>query len=131
MNVVVTAKAGANGDVDWAIDGKHPKESSLEFPPKTGPHTIVFHLDDQTGRNLRFHDSSPFSAEKNNGGNCPSKGAQCDQTRVQPGGEKTLVVMNANSGDPCTINYQLTFVDGTGKSEDVDPEIKNGGGSLI
>ena len=129
MEVQVTAKGGSNGPIDWEIDGQKPKQSSIEFPHRTGPHTIHFKLDDQTGRDLQFHSTEAFWADKNDEKRCPPRGGTTEQTRVVASGSDRLTVLNHNKGEPCTICYQLNFVDGDGRSEEVDPEFKNGGGS--
>jgi hypothetical protein len=126
VNVNVTAK-GSDGPVDWEIDGKKAANSTIEFKPKTGPQVIHFMLDDQTGRDLRFDQSDSFWADKNLAAGCPSAGASCDQTTVLSCNDKQLVVRNENSGEPCTVHYQLNFVDAQGNREGADPIIKNGG----
>jgi hypothetical protein len=127
VNVTVTAKGGSNGSVDWEIDGTKAANSKIEFKPKTGPQVMRFVLDDRTGRKLAFDQSDAFWAEKDLGGGCPSAGSSCDQTSILSCNGKQLVVQNENSGDPCTIHYQLNFIDGEGNREEADPIIKNGG----
>jgi len=127
MDVTVTALAGSTGPIDWKIDGKKAKDSSIFFAKGSGPQTVKFKLDDTTGRDLRFDSSSPFWAHINEAGQCPPEGAMNNQTDVVKCTDKELTISNANSGNPCTIRYQLNFVDGSGNREPVDPDFKNGG----
>ena len=66
MDVTVTAFAGSTGPIDWKIDGKKAKDSSIFFAKGSGPQTVKFKLDDTTGRDLRFDSSSPFWVSKKN-----------------------------------------------------------------
>ena len=127
MDVKVTASGGSSGPIDWEIDGKKAKDSSIFFEKGSGPHTVKFKLDDKTGRDLRFDDGSPFWAHINEAGECPPKDATNSQTGVVKCTDKELTVSNANSGNPCTIRSQLNFVDGAGNPQSVDPDFKNGG----
>lgn len=127
MDIKVTASGGASGPIDWDIDGKKPHKASHEFKEKTGPHEIKFKLGDKTGRGLKFDAQQPIWDEKNTTG-CPASQSNSDQIEVQSCSDRELTISNANSGDPCTIHYQLNFVDSEGRPEVVDPEFKNGGG---
>lgn len=127
MNIKVTATGACSGPIDWDIDGKKPKDAAKEFAKNTGPHTVKFRLDDKTGRNLRFDCRSPFWDHIDDAGKCPPPGSHSDQTEVISCSEKELTVINKNSGDPCTVHYQLNFVDAAGTAEPLDPEFKNGG----
>lgn len=131
MDVKVTATGGSTGPIDWDIDGKKPKQSSIFFPEGSGAHTVKFKLKDDTGRDLRFDTSQPFWAHVNEAGECPPPGSASGQTEVVQCTDKELTVMNRNSGAACTIPYQLNFVDRSGKAEGVDPDFKNGGGGGI
>lgn len=131
MDVKVSAKRADGGSIEWDIDGKKPKQSVLEFKEGTGGHTINFKLQDSTGRHLRFDKGDPFWAHVSEGDECPPRGASADQTRVVSCTDKELTVSNANSGDACTIHYQLNFVDEASRPEPVDPMIKNGGGGGV
>ena len=130
MDIKVNASGGSCGPIEWDIDGKKPQQSRHEFKEQTGPHQVKFKLKDQTGRGLKFDSSQPIWNEKNSGG-CPTGPSQSDQIRVLSCSEKELTIVNANSGDPCTIHYQLNFVDCDGQPEGVDPEFKNGGGGRL
>jgi hypothetical protein len=127
MNVSVTARQASDGSIDWEIDGKKPEKSELEFKAKSGSDLIHFMLDDQTGRDLRFHPTDAFWAEKDLGGGCPAAGSSCDQTRIQSCNDTELVVHNDNSGAACTVHYQLNLLDKENSAIGVDPIIKNGG----
>ena len=127
MDVKVTASAGSGGAIEWDINGKKPKNSELDFPRNSGPDTIKFTLFDRSGKNLRFDCNGPFWAHADDTQACPPEHSQCDQTNVIECTGKHLNVRNENSGEPCTIHYQLNFVDGSGNSVPVDPMIKNGG----
>jgi hypothetical protein len=131
MDVKVTAKASGSGPIEWDIDGKKPHKSEIAFAARTGPHKVKFKLHDKTGRDLRFDDGDPFWAHINEFGQCPPSGATSAQTGVHSCSERQLTVTNENSGDPCTIHYQLNFVDGEGNKVEVDPIFKNGGGGFV
>ena len=128
MDVKVSARRGDGDSIDWDIDGKKPKKSVLEFAQGSGSHTISFKLHDSTGRHLRFDTQDPFWAHVSEVELCPAKGSSADQTKVVSCTDKELTVSNANSGDACTIHYQLNFVDQQSRAVPVDPMIKNGGG---
>jgi hypothetical protein len=130
MDVKITATEGPGG-VEWDIDGKKPKKSVIEFKEGTGPHTIDFKLQDKTRRNLRFDTKDPFWSHETTTGDCPSGGAMSGQTGVVDCSDNRLTVTNANSGDPCSILYQLNFIDGEATPIPVDPEFKNGGAGRI
>jgi hypothetical protein len=130
MDVKVTATASGTGPIEWEIDGKKPHKSQLEFPPRSGPHKVKFKLHDSTGRDLRFDSADPFWAHIDETGQCPQSGAANPQTGVHSCSDRELTIANKNSGDPCTIHYQLNFVDGQGNAVGVDPIFKNGGGGF-
>ena len=62
-------------------------------------------------------------------GACPSVGINTAQISVADLKAKKLSVTNENKGDPCTLQYQLNFVDRAGIRVEVDPAIRNGGGT--
>ena len=130
MDVKVTASGQSGGGIDWDIDGKKPHESKIHFAPGTGPHTVKFKLQDSSGRDLRFDPSNPIWDHVSET-ECPANGAKSGQIEVVNCQDKMLTIRNRNSGDPCTLHYQLNFVDGGGSAEPVDPIFHNGGGGFI
>ena len=127
MNINLRANGSSDGPVEWTIDDTHPTQSVIEFARNAGPQVLHFILDDQTGRDFHFDRSGPFWADKNLSGGCPSAGSICDQTSVLSCNDGQLVIRNENSGDACTVHYQLNLLDRAGNPEGVDPIIKNGG----
>ena len=130
MDVKVTASGGQGSGLDWDIDGKKPHESSIKFEKDTGPHEVKFKLKDSSGRDLRFDPAGPIWSHKHET-DCPPHGAESDQIEIVKCTDKELTITNKNSGDACTLHYQLNFVDGRGGAEPVDPVFKNGGGGTI
>jgi hypothetical protein len=127
MDIKVTANGpGANG-IDWDIDGKKPHESKIDFDKGSGPHKIKFRLDDRTSRDLRFDAANPIWDHKSEA-ECPPAGSNSDQIEIIDCTDTQLTVVNKNSGEACTLHYQLNFRDGVGSAEPVDPIFKNGGG---
>jgi len=129
MDVKVTANGSGGSGIDWDIDGKKPKESKMHFAKGTGPHTIKFKLHDSSGRNLKFDPSQPIWDHVSET-DCPPSGSKSGQIEVVECGDKMLTITNANSGDECTLHYQLNFVDESGSAEPVDPIFHNGGGGF-
>jgi hypothetical protein len=127
MDLKVTATGRESGSIDWDIDGKKPHESKIDFEKGTGPHTVKFKLNDHTGRNLRFDLDAPIWDHKSETG-CPPAGSSSDQIEVVDCIDNQLTAINKNSGQACTLHYQLNFVDDYGSAQRVDPIFKNGGG---
>jgi hypothetical protein len=120
-----------NGAVEWTIDGKKPKASVIELPHKSGRHTLDFKIEDRTGLGFRFDDSDPIWAHENEDGKCPAQGIHTTQVKVVSCKPQKLSVTDDNSGDPCTLQYQLNVVDAGGLACPIDPIIKNGGGTTF
>lgn len=129
MHIKITANTLTDGTLDWDMDGKKPHQCSHEFKPKSGSHDVTFKLDDDTGRDLRFDCRHPFSEHKTETRACPPDGSKSDQIEVIACSPNELTVSNANSGDACTIQYKLSFLDKKRDAVEIDPEFKNGGGS--
>lgn len=128
MDIKVNANELADGSIDWGIGGKKPHQSSIRFEKDSGSHKIDFKFVDHTGRRLKFDCSGPIWSHKSET-DCPPAGAKSDQIRVLECSAKKLTIRNENCGDPCTIHYQLNFVDADEQQEEIDPEFKNGGGN--
>jgi hypothetical protein len=126
MDVKVRAES-VDGRVEWTIDGKKPHKSVISCPRKSGPHTVNFHLDDETGLGLSFQNDALWVHE-NEAGQCPpGTGILTDQISISSVKPGKLTISNSNEGAPRTLQYQLNFVDANGASVSVDPCIKNGG----
>jgi hypothetical protein len=130
MDVKVTANGEAGAGIDWDIDGKKPHESKIHFGKGTGAHTVKFKLHDASGRDLRFDTANPIWDHVSET-DCPPKGAKSGQIEVVDCDDRRLTIRNKNSGNACTLHYQLNFVDGGGSAEPVDPIFHNGGGGFI
>ncbi len=126
MDVKVRAEI-VNGAVEWTIDGKKPHHSVIELQNKSGKHGLDFHLIDETRRGFGFVTADPIWVHVNEAGQCPPQGIATDQISVTSCQPKKLSIDDKNSGDPCTLHYQLNFVDSEGNGSAVDPAIKNGG----
>lgn len=128
MDVKVRAEE-VGGIVQWTIDGRKPKESEIHLPPRSGKHTLDFHLDDRTSKGLRFAPDAIWVHE-NETGVCPPEGVASNQISIASIKPKKLSIIDENKGAPCTLQYQLNFEDNAGVRFDVDPVIRNGGGTL-
>ena len=126
VNVTVTAK-GSDGPVDWEIDGKKAANSTIEFKPKTGPQVIHFMLDDQTGRDLRFDQWDLSGQTRTLPRAVRRRAPPATRRRCCRATTSSSSFAVENSGEPCTVHYQLNFVDAQGNREGADPIIKNGG----
>ena len=129
-DVKVEAKEADNGDIEWEIDGKKPKESVLEFDKGSGKHTVEFKLHSPAKLRLRFNTETPIWVNADEKGNCPPEGATDSQIRVINCTNDTLELVNANSVE-CTLHYQLNFVNEDGRKFPVDPDFKNGGTNML
>lgn len=127
MDVKVRAEL-VDGQLEWTIDGNKPQKSVITLPWQTGPHTLHFHIDDNTESGLSFADDAIWVHENENG-ECPGGGIQTDQISVVSVKPSKLTISNANNGAPRTLHYQLNIVDRKGTACPVDPAIKNGGGT--
>jgi hypothetical protein len=126
MDVKVRAES-VGENIEWTIDGKKPHQSIISCPPKSGSHTVNFHLDDQTGRGLAFQEDALWIHENESGECPPHSGILTDQISISSIKPGKLTISNSNDGAPRTLQYQLNFVDANGASCSVDPCIKNGG----
>lgn len=131
--VDVTASPDRCGGVDfehqWRFENGQPQgNGAIEVPERSAsdPGTpIRFHLNDTTGRQLRFDEADPIWVDRSG---CPEE--QSDDAEIPPhsiqASGRTLSVLDRNS-EKCTLHYALRFRDRDGGYECYDPEIKNGG----
>ena len=130
IKVKVRATLDPTGAVDFEVDGVKAKQARLKLDKDSGSHAIDFDLHDQTGRSLQFDSADPIWASDNVP--CPPpNGLHSQQLSIDKVGGKSLTVINANSGEPREIRYQLNFVDGSGSSCNCDPIVDNAGGNLL
>ncbi len=132
----------ADGDVlfaqAWKREGEPKrKKGHITIDEGDGDIPIRFHLHDKTGLNLAF---LPVDPAKQEGpfwcdvGDCPTAwgngSGQISSIENLPSG--MLRVVDANTGEPCTLHYALRFKAGTvaGSIYEFDPDIRNGGGSV-
>ena len=114
--------------VDWEVDGVKAKQSKLKLQKDSGAHQLDFQLDDDTGLGLSFDTSDPIWVVED--GPCPPPpGINSDQISVSQCSSDNLVALDANSGRPRELRYQLNFVAADGRRESCDPIIENGGGT--
>ena len=133
IEVEVTAKLDASGNVKWSHEVKSPGHSSGNKikAPKGEGYWIIFDLDDYTGRHIRFDASAPFFCKDGTGDPCPSS-ITSDQILVESCAEDELVVIDWNYGSAeQELRYQLNFTtDIGGYIPPYDPIIINGGGGV-
>jgi hypothetical protein len=133
IEVEVTAKLDASGNVKWSHEVKSPghSEGNKIKAPKGEGYWIIFDLDDYTGRHIRFDASAPFFCKDGTDDPCPSK-MDTKQILVESCADDELVVIDWNFGpDQKELRYQLNFVTDTGGPVDpYDPIIINGGGGV-
>ena len=128
MDVKVVAETGLEG-VRWTIDGKHPRDSVIIAGHKAGPQSLDFKLFDNTQTGLQFNKADPIWVHETDDDQCPGGGIETDQITVSACDGKRLTIANANTGAARTLHYQLNFVASDGTAVNVDPVIKNGGGT--
>ena len=133
IKVTVFAEPGKGDDpkwsIDWNIDNGPPKgNTDIEVPARksTDPSTpISFHLNDSTGRGLRFDEDDPIWVKRSD---CPEGSSQdpeipADGINPAP---NLLKVVDRNA-EECVLHYNLRFRDRDGKAVGCDPRIRNGG----
>jgi hypothetical protein len=127
LNLKVRAFIDDTGNVDFDIDGVKAKQARLRLGKDTGQHAIHFRLQDDTARKFRFDTEDPIWVDED--GPCPpSPGISTDQLSVAGCTQTVLSAINANSGRPRELRYQLNFVAADGSPAGCDPIIDNGGG---
>jgi hypothetical protein len=126
--VKVRAALDDSGAIDFEVDGVKAKHARLKLDKDSGAHSIDFDLHDQTGKNLQFKTADPVWAGDNVP--CPpAPGQNSTQLSVGACDAKTLTLVNANSGEPREVRYQLNFVAADGSAAECDPIFDNGGGN--
>lgn len=96
------------------------------LPHKAPARTFQFHLNDTTGKNVRF---SSLAVQENE--DCPADGVfstnQIDEVRI---GDQNASFRDLNKGDRCVLAYSWFFTcDDPEQRPDFDPVIENGGGN--
>lgn len=119
-----------NGQVVWdGPDGKPAKDHRIAIAKFAPPELIHVSIkSDQSVKPLalQIDSATPLHVSIDNGA-CPSAGIDTDQiTLVQQGGDQ-LIMKNLNTGDPCTLRYQVNVVDSDGNPHPCDPILQNGG----
>jgi hypothetical protein len=105
------------------IDGD---KGRVRLPPKAPAQVFQFHLNDTTGRNVRFSSLSAHEGE-----DCPGAGVfDTDQIVDVDIRDRNASFRDLNSNDPRTIAYSWFFsCDDPAQKPDFDPVIENGGGN--
>jgi hypothetical protein len=125
--VKVRATADSGGAVEFDIDGVKAQHAMLKLDKDSGQHAIDFELNDHSGRGLMFQTDDPIWVGENVP--CPPEpGVNSGQISVTGCAPETLSTVNANSGKPRELRYQLNFVTADGSKLNCDPIIQNGGG---
>jgi hypothetical protein len=128
-SVKVRAFIDECGLVDFEVDGVKAKHARLKLGKDSGEHAIGFRLKDHTGTGLRFDTDDPIWVDED--GPCPpTPGISSDQLHVMECTPDELSILNANSGRPRELRYQLNFLAGDGSKAACDPIIDNGGGGF-
>jgi hypothetical protein len=126
-DVKVEAFDDPAGGIDWEIDGRKAKQSSLQFPKGSQDVQVDFRLKDKTAaRGLRFNRSDPIWVHETNAAQCPPAGSSDAQIQFLNCTDDVLTVINTNAKNS-TLRYQLNFLNNSSGDEPCDPEIKNGG----
>lgn len=128
--VTVRAISDDAGQIDFELDGVKAKHARMKLDPASGPHDIDFHLEDHSGKGLKFHADDPMWV----GENCPcppAQGMNSDQITVKECNPHKLSTVNANSGDARELRYQLNFKANDGSIQKCDPIMENGGSNLL
>ena len=119
-------------------DGTPGGSGSIEIPEreKDEPGTpLHFHLRDQTqpNRGLNFtadHEGAMWVLRDR----CPPEHQRCEDPEIPADkmerAPKLLKVFDRNS-EECTLHYRLRFTDRDGRPEAYDPDIKNGGTTIL
>ncbi len=129
VEVEVTATE-SGGSISYThVVRSHNNNGKVDLPKDSGPYKIVFSLDDDTNRGLRFDAAAPFYCDVTQGGRCPSS-VNRQQIMVASCEDDKLTVVDWNYGTPMELHYQLNFTDGNGVAvKEYDPIIQNGGGT--
>src|SRR5688572_28323417 len=86
--------------------------------PPTENYTIIFTLDDNTGKGLKFNQTNPIYIGKGSDKHVPkcpkngNAGSSTDFAVVQPVKDSELTVRNQDN-DECFYKFALNFVDAT------------------
>lgn len=121
----------------WKRDGDTKRKMGhITIDEGEGDVPIRFKLYDRTKLDLAFlavdssNQGGPFWC---NTEDCPTAWGNCDGqiTSIENLPNGGLQVVDANTGDPCTLHYALRFSAGTVAPTiyEFDPDIRNGGGS--
>lgn len=122
----------------WRMDGDPARQKGhIEIPKGQGDVPFKFHLHDRSGLNLAFlpndegKQEGPFWCSTMD---CPTSwGDGNGQIMDISSSNNLLKIVDANSGDPCTLHYALRFTGdelGSGPPYSFDPDIRNGGGGV-
>ena len=122
----------------WRTDGDPGRrQGHIEIGKGQADVPIKFHLHDRTGLNLAF---LPADEGKQEGPfwcntlDCPTSwGDGNGQIGDVDSSKNLLKVVDANSGEPCTLHYALRFTGdpvGSGPPYAFDPDIRNGGSGV-
>ncbi|MEO8547482.1 MAG: hypothetical protein ABI422_03855 [Sphingomicrobium sp.] len=121
---------------DWRFDpGVGHGNTHIVLPAGSGSHVLQFKLHDRTDLKLEFAGCKSDDASQAmwvGDGSYPTGPGNGGQIDLANGhcSKNLLRVEDANSGDACTLIYQLWF-DGKNGQVDYDPEIRNGGGGTV
>lgn len=122
----------------WKLDGdKERKKGHIKIGEGQGDVPISFQLHNRTGLDLAFlpvddgKQEGPFWCAMHD---CPTAwgngDGQIKSIEILP--NDVLRVVDANSGEPCTLHYALRFREPklASPTYEFDPDIRNGGGGF-
>ena len=119
-----------NGNLVWAgPDGKPAKDHKLNIAQGAPRQEIEIKIkSDQSAKQLglQVDTNAPLHVAQDNG-QCPSNGIDTDQIKLVSCDANSVTISNENSGNPCTLRYQVNVIDKEGNQCPCDPIIQNGG----
>ena len=117
--------------VGWeSTDGKPAKDHKTKIDHGADPEEIELKiLVDQSAKSLklRIDCGHPFQVWEDESC-CPPAGIGTDQITVLSCDVDSVTISDSNTGQECTLRYQINVVDKEGNSHPCDPIIQNGGG---
>lgn len=133
VNLTVTPRQTTKNKIEWYLTDGKKTGGPGHYPPvdceKGKGYKFQIEIVDEDNLGIEFA-PDPLWVVKD--GPCPqSKSMDPEQIVDIKPGTTLLRFKNQNKGQPCTLRYQLNFVDQQGrKVEPLDPEIRNGGGNV-
>lgn len=119
------------GVVVWdAPDGKPAKDHKTKIDEGAAPEEIEIKIkSDESVKDLglKIHSVTPINVALDDG-NCPANGINSTQIQLVSSDDDRVTIKDLNTGDACTLRYQVNVVDKDQNPHPCDPIIQNGGG---